>query len=144
MASKLLELIDRHRDVIMPCVATVSFAADEVIFNQDDSPAKAAFIITSGVVQVTRKVKKSDREIATLPAGSIVGEIALFSNSTRTATAKALTAVEAIAITRDELEKIKAADPAVAYEIATAMLEIVAERMHSTINRLESVYLWLT
>lgn len=80
----------------LPGTAYRHFAPGETIFRKGD-PARELLLITAGSVRLTELQ-------AEVGEGAIVGEIGVFSSSkTRTATAVALTAVDALAIAEDRV-----------------------------------------
>jgi CRP/FNR family cyclic AMP-dependent transcriptional regulator len=66
-----------------------SFAAGTVLFREGD-PGFDMFVIHSGRVQLTRKLRQQEAVIATLPTGEFFGEMAIVNNRPRTATATVL------------------------------------------------------
>ena len=81
---------------ILPGTAYRRFAPGETIFRKGD-PARELLLITAGSVRLTELQIEVGK-------GAIIGEIGVFSrNKTRTATAVALTAVDAVAIAEDRV-----------------------------------------
>ncbi|WP_310529839.1 cyclic nucleotide-binding domain-containing protein [Nocardioides sp.] len=83
------------------------------------TPADKAYILTSGEVSVRR----SGTEIAQLGPGQIIGEAAIVNRTLRSATVVALTPLEAIHFTSDQLELLVAEIPAFADALARASVE---------------------
>jgi CRP/FNR family transcriptional regulator, cyclic AMP receptor protein len=69
--------------------------------------ADKAYIILSGTVSVRAK----GQEVAQLGAGDIVGEAAILNHSLRSATIVALTPMELIHFTKDQLDKLSVEMP---------------------------------
>jgi len=84
------------------------------------TPADKAYILTAGEVSVRR----GGSEIAQLGAGQIIGEAAIVNHTLRSATIVALTALEAIHYTSEQLEVLVAEIPA----FADALQRAAAER----------------
>ncbi len=84
------------------------------------TPADKAYILTAGEVSVRR----NGTEIAQLGAGQIIGEAAIVNRTLRSATIVALTPLEAIHYTSEQLEELAAEVPA----FGKAMDRAAAER----------------
>jgi len=87
----------------------VKFAPGQIIFRQGD-PADKFYIITKGQVDVLRTDKKTGQEVqvARLAEGQYFGEIGLVGRTERTATCKAVTAVECLALSREVFKELLA------------------------------------
>src|SRR5205807_2440994 len=87
----------------------VKFAAGQVVFRQGD-PADKFYIITKGQVDVLRTDKRTGQEVpvARLSEGQYFGEIGVLGRTERTATIKAVTPVECLALNREVLKELLA------------------------------------
>ncbi|HWU00465.1 MAG TPA: EAL domain-containing protein [Terriglobales bacterium] len=81
---------------------TVSFRAGEVIFHQGDI-GQSAYYIESGQVEVAIAQGGKTQPIGLLGEGDLFGEMAVIDNLPRSATARALTDIELLVISRDQL-----------------------------------------
>jgi CRP/FNR family cyclic AMP-dependent transcriptional regulator len=88
------------------------------------TPADKAYLLTAGEVSVRR----NGTEIARLGAGQVVGEAAIVNHTLRSATIVALTPLEAIHYTSEQLEELVAEVPA----FAAALDRAAAERHGDT------------
>jgi CRP-like cAMP-binding protein len=91
----------------------VKFAPGQIVFRQGD-PADKFYIITKGQVDVLRQDEKTSQEIqvARLSEGQYFGEIGILGNTGRTATIKAVTQVECLALNRDVFKEMIASSSA--------------------------------
>jgi len=91
----------------------VKFAPGQIVFRQGD-PADKFYIITKGQVDVLRQDEKTSQEIqvARLSEGQYFGEIGVLGNTGRTATIKAVTQVECLALNRDVFKEMIASSSA--------------------------------
>ncbi len=97
---------------------TLRFAPDQEIIRQDDIPDRF-FIITKGDVVVTRRDETGGEvQLATLSAGQFFGEIGLLSMTRRTASVRARTPVEALALDRATFHRLVIDSEATAEDIA--------------------------
>src|SRR5947209_1267590 len=87
----------------------MKFDAGQIIFRQGD-PSDKFYIITKGQVDVLRMDKRSGQEtqVARLAEGQYFGEIGLLGRTERTATVKAVTEVECLALNREVFKSLMA------------------------------------
>lgn len=90
--------------------STRTYKPGEVIFSEGD-PGEYAFSVLSGRVEIVKKDGDRSRVLATLGKGEIVGELALFTDHPRTATARAVeeTTIRVMGAddVKGELEKLR-------------------------------------
>ena len=107
-------------------VATVTvpaeFTAGSVLTRQGQSGG-LAFVIASGKAEVVRGGKR----LATLGPGDVVGELSLIDGKPRSATVKALTDIEVLEISGDDLRRLLRKAPSVVRKL----LEALAERLRA-------------
>ena len=91
----------------------VEFSANSIIFNEGD-PGDAAYMIRSGRVEIRKGARTSNPQtLAEVGKGDVVGELALFDERPRMASAVCLTDVVAIRISRDKFHQLMSTmDPA--------------------------------
>jgi CRP/FNR family cyclic AMP-dependent transcriptional regulator len=87
-----------------------------IIFEEGAS-AREMYIIQSGRVKVVKKIHNSQHLLAELGKGDFFGEMAIVTNDTRFATAVALSQVETLAFTRDDLANLITKNAKVAFNI---------------------------
>ena len=112
----------------------VVFAPGEIIIREGGEPS-SLFVLTSGVVEVTKRVPGSGpRKLAEIDASdgrTVVGERGLLGTSGASATVRASSTgeVEAIKISREaSRDMIRAGKPA-AYKLATRLTRLLARRL---------------
>jgi CRP/FNR family transcriptional regulator, cyclic AMP receptor protein len=130
-------LSDDQRARIAQRMRQVSYSSGREIFARGD-PGDGILLVLSGRVRLS-VVTAEGRELALLNAarGEIIGEIATLDGGTRTADARAVGAVEAMWLGRDELSRLLAADPA----LSAAAINFLCARLRSTNEALESIAL---
>ncbi len=89
----------------------------------ESTPADKAYLITDGEVSVRR----GGVEIATLGAGTMVGEAAIINQRLRSATVVALTPLKVVHFTRERLDELVAQVPAFGAALRTAAAERVGD-----------------
>ncbi len=104
-----------------------NYKAGEVIVKEGDEGV-AFYLVTGGTAESTRGGSK----LATYGEGDFFGEMALLDNHRRSATIKAITDVETIAISRwDFLSEVRANS-----DMALALLETLSRRIRELDERL--------
>jgi len=91
----------------------------EVIFEEGGS-GDCMYIVQSGQVRISRKTGSQDFTIATLQAGDIFGEMAIFDGLPRSATAAAQGEARVLSMDRKRLFATISRDPTVAFKVLEA------------------------
>lgn len=107
-------------------------APGHVIFKADDIGV-SAFLIRSGSVEIYKHADGQDVTIATLQAGEMFGEMALFNEGRRSTYARAKTACELVVITGNKIETLIAeAEPGL-----KALVRVLVRRLGDLNDRIE-------
>ena len=112
----------------------VIFEPNEIIFHEGDA-ADDAYIILEGEVCVSIGGADCDTEVGRLSPGTTLGEVALLSDCTRTATGKALGRVRAIRLSRDLFFDLIRNNS----ELALAVMRLLSTRLAGTLGRLSEI-----
>ena len=123
----------------------VRFEVGERIF-EEGAPEGRLFVITSGTVEVYKRVLPGRRQrLATIEAPTVVGEMGLLTEPRAAASVEAMTRVEAHGLGRDRLLEMLDADSPAACKLVYEIGRTLAERMAATnetvaevISRLEN------
>lgn len=101
------------------------FQAGETILTQD-MPGETLFLLTSGVVRVSRmSLGSHERVLGDVYAPGVVGETAVLATSERSATITALTDVTALLLYRDHFATILNRHPRVLWNLAAMLAQRV-------------------
>jgi len=103
-----------------------------ILFKEGDIP-DSLYIIESGKVVITKKRGTVELELVVLEKGQVLGEMGFFDNKSRSASAKALTAVKAIEIKYEQLKKLYDEYP----DYFKAIISSIVERLRRTNNRVK-------
>jgi CRP-like cAMP-binding protein len=109
----------------------LTFAAGQVMFNAGDA-ADAAYIIIEGSVEISVPTPSGPIVVNTLGNNEILGEIAIFGDVPRTATAKALSKLDTLKISKELFIKVVRENPDAAIEL----IKILASRLANTTSQL--------
>jgi CRP-like cAMP-binding protein len=113
----------------------LNFRPGQFIFRENES-SKAMYLINKGSVAIRKGKNGGYIEIAQVYSGEVIGELSFFDRKPRSASAVALTDVEALEITFDSLDKIYGEVP----PYLKTIISCVAERLRradDTIRRLQ-------
>ncbi len=106
-------------------VPTRTFNPGDIIFREGDDPKGEAFLVHLGKVEVRKVIGGEERLLRTLGKGELLGELALFRNAPRSATAVAAEAVTLMVIPANRLDHMVRSNPA----LAVAIIRDLATRM---------------
>ena len=109
----------------------LTYDAGQVIFNAGDT-ADAAYVVIEGTVEISVPTPSGPIVINTMTKNEILGEIAIVGEVPRTATAKAITKLETLKISKELFIKIIRENPDAAIEL----IRILAARLASTTSQL--------
>ncbi|WP_230467691.1 cyclic nucleotide-binding domain-containing protein [Lujinxingia vulgaris] len=110
----------RDLEVLKTVSVARAFAPGEIICLQGE-PARAAFVVASGRVDVLRAVNQKIYQLARVEEGSLLGQLALLRDARRSATLRAVDDVVILGLARDRFEALLAAQS----PLAIAFQEIV-------------------
>jgi len=106
-------------------IPTRTFNPGEVIFREGDDAKGEAFLVHIGRVEIRKNIAGEDRLLTTLKKGELLGELALFRNAPRSATAVAAEALTLMVIPANRLDHMVRSNPA----LASALIRDLANRM---------------
>jgi CRP-like cAMP-binding protein len=105
----------------------VSYSAGQTLFHQGDE-GDAAYVILSGTADILVDSDSGQIKVAELEPNSIVGEIAILCNVSRTATVTARERLEALRIRKDHFLRMLRENPEMTIEI----VRVLADRLSTT------------
>ena len=109
----------------------LTYDAGQVMFNAGD-PGDAAYIVIEGSVEISVPTPAGPIVVNTLGRNEILGEIAIFGDVPRTATAKAISKLETLKISKELFIKVIRENPDAAIEL----IKILAGRLANTTQQL--------
>jgi CRP/FNR family transcriptional regulator, cyclic AMP receptor protein len=126
------DLRGRDLKVIDSMVYERRYDSGEYMF-ETGQPGAAMFIIEEGEVQITR-LNAAGEEIvlARLRNGEFLGELALLDNSPRSASALVVKATKALAIFREDLDKLLDSHPDLGGKVMKKLAVIIGIRLKAT------------
>jgi len=91
-------------------VQVKKYGGGELLFSEGDAP-DGLYLIRRGSVTISRKIAGREVVLSYLSAGNYVGEMALLSESPRTATVKAAVTTEAVVLDAEVFKRVLARNP---------------------------------
>jgi CRP-like cAMP-binding protein len=110
-------------------LAQIGLIADEIDLPQgteltrEGTKGREFFVLVEG----TADVKREGRTINTMRAGDFFGEVALVTNTPRTATVTAATPLDVLVITARDFERLIVENPLIALKVMRAVVERVPD-----------------
>lgn len=108
-----------------------------VFFEKD--PGSALYVIIKGKVEIKQHTKAKFRTLAILGRGMFFGEVALFDQAPRSATALALEDLYLLCIFRHDLNKLVARYPELGNKLLYTLACVLAQRLRVTNERLREI-----
>ncbi len=115
------------------------FADGEVIFREGD-PGNVMYFISSGQVRITKKMGSLESQLGILKEGEFFGEIALFENVPRNATATSIGETTVVVADREALSQMIKERPDVALAIIQKMCARVRKVDDEITKIIESLF----
>jgi CRP-like cAMP-binding protein len=129
------ELSADELSAVASVASTRTVAKDTVIFHGGDV-ADAVYVIASGKVKVvTTSTDGKEFILTVLGAGQVFGEMALVEEAPRSASVVTLTAVELLAIKREDFHHLLNTSPG----ISRSLLAILSRRLRRANSKMESL-----
>ncbi|MDH4161366.1 MAG: cyclic nucleotide-binding domain-containing protein [Nitrospirota bacterium] len=110
------------------------FPAGTVLFNDGDS-GEEMFIVQSGKVKISKKIRGVEKTLATLEKGEFFGEMAILNDKPRSASAEAIEDCEMLVIDRKTFETLLRSN----VEIAIRFIKRLADRLREANDQMEAL-----
>lgn len=120
----------RELEQLLTAVRVEEVSSGHEIVRQDD-PGNEAFVVARGALNVVRRQGADETVLAQLGPGAIFGEMALISESPRSASVVALEPAQLLVLARDELERAAEEAP----ELGRELSAFCHGRMHVNLIR---------
>lgn len=135
----LAELTSEELDRVWATVRRVSFPRGAVIMREGDV-GDTMYFFAEGEVELTQKLtlksgrhgfSQGEKSMVRLQAGTVsfFGDMALFESEPRSATITAAADCVLYEITRDDFERLSAANPALGYKIMRRIAPVLCQRI---------------
>jgi len=136
------DLSQADADALSSIAQEVLVKTNEIIF-PEEGPGDAMYIIKSGTVKITKKVKEQENTIAVLNPGEFFGEMALLDGLPRSAAAKGASDASILKITRDNYMTLRQQHPQTALKIIDILIKVLSNRLRQANKNLEVISFWI-
>jgi CRP/FNR family cyclic AMP-dependent transcriptional regulator len=109
-------------------------AANTVLFNEGDA-GEEMFIIQTGRVRISKRIRGVEKTLATLEKGEFFGEMAILNDKPRSATAETLDDCDMLVIDRKTFDALIRGNS----EIAVRFIKRLADRLREANDQMESL-----
>ncbi len=122
-----------YRDLVkvMNLTEPRKFKGDELIF-EEETRGETFYVILEGRVRITKK----DIHLADLGPGGHFGEMAMVDKAPRSATARSLEPIKALAIERSQFYELMRADPKLSVKLMWSFIQVLNTRLRMTNSEL--------
>lgn len=110
------------------------FPAGTVLFREGDR-GEEMFILQSGKVKISKKIRGVDKTLATLEKGEFFGEMAILNDKPRSASAETIEDCDMLVIDRKTFETLLRSN----VEIAIRFIKRLADRLRETNDQMEAL-----
>jgi CRP-like cAMP-binding protein len=110
------------------------FPTGTVLFREGDR-GEEMFILQSGKVKISKKIRGVEKTLATLEKGEFFGEMAILNDKPRSATAETIEDCEMLVIDRKTFEVLLRSN----VEIAIRFIKRLADRLRETNDQMEAL-----
>src|SRR5262249_27739450 len=115
--------LEIYKNLTLGDVERRKFATDEVLMREGDDSHGEAFLIHSGTVEGRRRFDGSERTLAKLGEGQLLGEWAIFRNARRSADIVATSPTEVLVIKQERLDWLIRNRPQLTMEVLKSLAE---------------------
>lgn len=134
------EIGPQHWERLAPLLERRELATGEVLLRQGDPSDETLYLVESGRLLVTLEGQAAGQRLASLMAGNIIGEMALYTQARRSATVTAEQPCVIWQLARERLEALQASAPDTAWQVHSLVVRTIAERVrqaNATIGALQ-------
>jgi CRP-like cAMP-binding protein len=129
-------------DALNSVCAEESFKSGDTIF-PEEGPGDKMYVIKSGSIKITKKVKGQENTLAVINAGEFIGEMALLDGLPRSAAAKAASDTMVVSISRDNYQALRSKFPQTALKIVDILVKVLSNRLRQANKNLEVISFWI-
>ncbi|MBN2755457.1 MAG: cyclic nucleotide-binding domain-containing protein [Candidatus Goldbacteria bacterium] len=129
-------------DALNTVCAEEIFKPNDTIF-PEEGPGDKMYILKTGSVKITKKIKGQENTIAVLNPGEFFGEMALLDGMPRSAAAKTAGDSVVISISRDQYLTLRQKFPQTALKIIDILVRVLSNRLRQANKNLEVISFWI-
>lgn len=124
---------EREWEIVLAHARARSFVVGDTVISPE-APERSLFLVSSGSLEILVPHRRRLRRIATVGAGSVLGELSFFDGRARSAVVRALTATELAELGRRDFDALAAAEPDLGRRMLFDLGRILAHRLRVTLD----------
>jgi CRP-like cAMP-binding protein len=128
------DLSTEHLRLLAFSAVRTELLTDQILF-REGSAAQSGYIVATGEIELSTGIGRSKKVVATCDPGCLIGEMAMFVETKRPATATALKRSEVLEINRGQVMRMLNEYPHVALRLRATL----SERLKATVGELSQV-----
>jgi S1-C subfamily serine protease/rhodanese-related sulfurtransferase len=117
--------LEIYKNLTLGDIERRRFAPQQSIFKEGDDAQGEAYVIHAGAVEIRKRFDGTEKVLATMHEGELLGDIGLFRKAPRSASASAVNDVELLVIKHERLEWLMRNRPQLTLEIVKRLAELV-------------------
>jgi len=123
---------DENKEVIKKI--TMDYVPENTILFKEGDVGDKMYVIQKGIVRIFHEGETAsfDKEVAMLGDNDFFGEMALFSEVPRNATAKVVEASQLFILSKEDMHKLISENPSIAAKLSGEFLKRLKENMRAT------------
>ncbi len=132
---------DDELNRILKAALVDEFPSGRVLFNEGSIVGHVMYVIISGEVEILRRNPGgNDVILATLKQGEFFGEMSLFDNQKRSATARVKSPARLLMLTKTTFDKLISSDPTVVNRLLLIFIRTLSERLRRTNEQVAALH----
>ncbi len=123
----------QQRERLLKFALVEEFDPGRTLFGEGSMMGQIMYVVLSGEVDISKRDEKSQSvHLATLHRSAFFGEMSLFENEKRSATAKVKTKARLLVLTKSNFDRMMMSDPEIANKMLLVFIRTLVDRLRST------------
>jgi CRP/FNR family transcriptional regulator, cyclic AMP receptor protein len=124
---------EQQRERLLKFALVEEFEPGRTLFSEGSALGQIMYVVLSGEVDILKRDEKSQQvHLATLTRNAFFGEMSLFEQEKRSATAKVKTTARLLVLTKSNFDRMMMSDPGIANKMLLAFIRTLVDRLRST------------
>jgi len=135
------EISEEELSRILKAALVDDFQPGRVLFNEGSIVGHVMYVILKGEVEILKQDQEGKRVLlANLEQGEFFGEMSLFDNQKRSATARVKTPTRLLMLTKTTFDKLMSSDPTVVNKLLLVFIRTLSQRLRQTDDQVAALH----
>ena len=135
------EISEEELSRILKAALVDDFQPGRVLFNEGSIVGHVMYVILKGEVEILKRDREGNRVLlANLDQGEFFGEMSLFDNQKRSATARVKTPTRLLMLTKTTFDKLMSSDPTVVNRLLLVFIRTLFQRLRQTDEQVAALH----